>query len=193
MQEILNTFGRRGVWISPYIVYCESREPVMVANKELAEFEFRELQPSDSEAIAVMEGYGVTEPTISERFAEGEVAFGAFIRGQLVAIIWASLKFFQGLGNMPAVRDLESDEAYMHGAYTLREYRGGGIMTALRVPFRRRLAEIGRHKCYSVNMLFNRSARRLKVKIGAQELELRLSVILFDRIRKDVLLRNLSR
>lgn len=192
MQEILNTLGRRGVWISPYVVYCESREPVVAANEELAEIEFRELRPSDSEAIAAMEGYRATNPKINERFAEGGLAYGAFHHGQLVAINWANLKVFLGLGDLPAVRELESDEAYMHGAYTLREYRGRGIMSDLRVPFRRRLAEIGRHKCYSVNMLFNRSARRFKNKSGAQELELRLSVILFDRIRKDVRLRSLA-
>ena len=192
-QEVLNTLGRRGVWISPYVVYCESRDPVVVANEELAEIEFRELRPSDSELIAAMEGCGATEPKINKRFAAGGVAYGAFHHGQLVAINWANLKVFLGLGNLPAVRQLERNEAYMHGAYTLREYRGRGIMSYLRVPFRRRLAEIGRHKCYSVNMLLNRSARRFKKKSGAQELELRLSVILFDRIRKDVLLRNLSR
>jgi len=193
IQEILNSFGRRGMWVSPYITYCETDEPVEYNSRELQDIEFRELQLDDAGMIAAMEENAIPEDKIEKRFADGGIAFGAFYRGRLVAIIWANLNYISGLGDSPPIRKLESDEAYLYGTFTLREYRGRGIIPALRAPFRRRLGEIGRHKCYSVNMYFNRAARRMKEKFGARQLELRLSIALFGRIRKDFLLKILSR
>lgn len=192
LQEIMNTLGRRGLWVSPYIVYCESGVPGEDDNGELTGLVFREIRLADTPTVAVMDGNRIPEAEIRDRLSRGSVAFGAFRGDSLVAIMWANLKWFQGLGDSPPVRDLARDEAYMYGAFTVQEHRGRGIIPAMRTPFRRHLWAAGIRKCYSVNMYFNRSARRLKQKFLARELELRLSIILFGHFRKDILLKTLS-
>lgn len=192
LQEILDTLGRRGLWFSPYIIYCESEVPGEGDNGQAQQFEYRELHSTETAMIAAIEGRRMPEAEIRERFDAGGVAFGAFHGDRLIAYIWANLRQFPRLGDSPPVRDLEGDEAYLYDTYTIQEYRGKAIIPGLRVPLRRALWAVGRHKCYSINMYFNRPARRLKEKFGARELELRFSLNLFGRIRKDFLLRTLS-
>ncbi len=193
LQEVLDTLGRWGLWFSPYIVYCESEAPGASDNGKAQQIEYRELQPTDTAVIAAIEGRHVAESVFGERFDSGSIAIGAFHEDRLVAYTWANIRQFPGLGGSPPVRDLESDEAYLYDAYTIRQFRGKAIIPGLRAYLYCTLRATGRHKFYSVSVYFNRSARRFKEKLGARESELRFSMNLFGRIRKDILLRTRSR
>jgi len=193
LQEILNTLGRRGLWLCPYIVYRESEVPGSNDNTRAQQLEYRELLSTETPIIAAIEGYELQEAKIRERFTRGDVAFGTFSDDRLVAYTWANLRKFPGLGDAPAVRDLDSEEAYLYDAYTIREFRGIAIIPELRTYLYTALRTSGRHKFYSVSVYFNRSARRFKEKLGAREAELRFSVNLFGRIHKDFLIKRWRR
>jgi hypothetical protein len=189
LQEILNTLGRRGLWFCPYIVYCEVGVPFSGDKFRAQQLKYRELLPPETPTIAAMGGRQLSEAEIAGRFTCGDVAFGTFHGERLVACTWANLRHFPGLGDSPPVRDLNSEEAYLYDAYTIREFRGRAIIPELRNCLYGALHTAGRRKFYSVSVYFNRSARRFKEKLGARELELRFSVNIFGRIRKDFLIR----
>jgi hypothetical protein len=160
LQEILDTLGRRGLWFCPYIVYCEFGVPFSGGKGPAQQLEYRELLQSEAQIIAAMEDHQLPEAKIGERFARGDLAFGAFYGDRLVACTWANLRNFPGLGNSPPIRDLNSEEAYLYDAHTIREFRGRAIIPELRNCLYSTLRAAGRHKLYSVTVYFNRSARR---------------------------------
>jgi GNAT superfamily N-acetyltransferase len=78
---------------------------------------------------------------------------------------------------------LQANEAYIFDTYTVEKARGKGLASHLRPHLYEELANLGRDRIYSITVLFNRPASRLKAKLGAQIIELRVLIELCHRWR----------
>lgn len=186
-QELLDRLGRAGVVFYPYIVFRECDAGLEPARH--TGFEIRRLGQHDTEQLVTVAARTLSRQKVEERFRNGHLAVGAFDGGSLVAYTWCNRTHFGGVGQKTPRRLLEGHEAYLYDAFTAPDYRGHGLVPQLRSELYRQLAADGRDELYSVSLYFNRSARRFKQKLGARPVELRLSVNLFDRFKRDLRLR----
>jgi hypothetical protein len=188
IQEVLDRFARRGLVFYPYIVF---REFADTEYSRPADFSIttRRLGEEDVEQLSDMPSRPQERERILDRFRNSHLAVGAFDEDRLVAYTWCNRRYFGGVGQNTPRRELAADEAYLYDAFTTPDYRGYGLVPHLRSEVYRQLNADGRRSIYSVSLYFNRSARRFKLKLGATPVELRLSVNLFDKFKRDLLLR----
>lgn len=186
LQEGLNRLGRLGLLMRPYVVYLEKDPDVGEEPAALESISVRELTPADLPALYALPHHDVPNHDYDRRFEAGDVSCAAFDGERLVAFTWAKLKEFPGISGGPPLRSLKPDEAYLYDAYTHPSYRGRGIVPVLRKHLYRILAARGHSRCYSVTLMFNRSARRFKEKLRARAIERRLAVRLFRRFHVDI-------
>lgn len=188
-QEILDRLARRGIVLYPYLVFQEFAEVQFSAEQVSNPFRARQLTENDTAQLTAMPDRPRTEAGIRERFRLGHVGIGAFEQDSIVAYTWCDLQKLSSPGQGSALRPLERDEAYMYDAYTIPRCRGRGLVPFLRSEVYKVMQTLGRRRLYSVSVLFNRPARRFKAKLGAREVELRLSINLFQKFKRDVLLK----
>lgn len=189
IQEILDTLARRGILFYPYIVFQEFAEARFSREPDPDTFHARQLTEKDIAQLAAIPERPCTEARMRERFSRGHVGIGAFEQKSIVAYTWCDLHKLSSPGQRSALRQLRSDEAYLYDAYTVPRCRGRGLVPFLRSEVYKVMQELGRRRLYSVSLVFNRSARRFKAKLGASEVELRLSINLFQKYKRDLLLK----
>lgn len=188
-QEALDRLARLGIVLYPYIVFQEAVEAGGSASERQVGLTARKLTEQDITALAEMPERPGSEEAFRTRFRRGHVGIGAFDGDSIVAYTWCDLENFAGFGQGAILRKLQSDEAYLYDAYTLPAYRGRGIVPFLRSEVYRVMNSQGRHRLYSISLFFNQSARRFKAKLNAQPVELRLSINLFQKLTRDLLLK----
>lgn len=189
LQELLDLLARRGFVFYPYIVFLEFSDSHFAKSSQLATLRTRQLTEDDAVQLAAIATRPQDTERIRDRLRRGNIGVGAFDGERLVSYTWCDLERFGGIGQKTPRRDLMHDEAYLYDAYTLPEYRGHALVPHLRSELYKLLAAIGRRRIYSVSLYFNRSARRFKAKLAARVIELRLSINLFDRFKRDLLLK----
>ena len=188
-QEILDGLARRGLVFYPYIVFEESPDARFDRAPALEKLNARRLTEDDAEQLAAISVRSHDAEAIRKRFRRGDVGVGAFDGSTLVAYTWCDLERFGSIGQKGSRRALAHDEAYLYDAFTLPAYRGHGLVPYLRSEVYKLMDAAGRRRLYSVSLFFNRSARRFKAKLGASAVELRLSINLFQRFKRDLRLR----
>lgn len=188
-QEFLDQLARRGFVVYPYIVFEELADSRFRYPSDLPALAVRRLTEEDCAEITAIAVRPQDVETVRNRFRRGDIGVGAFDAGKLVAYTWCNLEHFGGVGQKSPRRLLAGDEAYLYDAYTLPDYRGQALVPHLRTELYRLLQAEGRSRVYSVSLFFNRSARRFKAKLGASTVELRLSINLFEKFRRDVLIK----
>jgi hypothetical protein len=100
--------------------------------------------------------------------------------GQIMSLTACNLKrCHSDLSPFP----LEPDEAYLFGARTLNKYRGMNLAPYLRYKVYQSLAELGRHRLYSLTEYFNKPALTFKKKMNARHLKLQVLVQIFHIFR----------
>lgn len=188
-QEILDGLARRGLVFYPYLVFQESADARFSRSPALENLSARRLTEDDAEQLAALSVRPHDVEDIRRRFRRGDVGVGAFDRDALVAYTWCDLERFGSIGQKSSLRTLAHDEAYLYDAYSLPAYRGHGLVPYLRSEVYKLMDAAGRRRLYSVSLFFNRSARRFKAKLGARAVELRVSINLFQRFKRDLLLK----
>lgn len=193
VQEILDRLARRGIVVYPYLVFEEPADRVFADPPGLETLRARRLTPGDLPQLAAIAQRVRSERAAGERLARGEIGIGAFDGARLVAYTWCDLEKLSGFGRGVVLRGLEPDEACLAKSWTMPEYRGRGIALFLRREVYAAMRALGKHRLCSVCLYFNRSVRRLKAKIGAGAVELRLALRLPGGLKRDLLLKRYAR
>jgi GNAT superfamily N-acetyltransferase len=171
-QEFLDRLARHGLVIYPYYIVVESRSHTAAACHD-ARLAFRWLTPDDAADMAAIRRHGPDIARIGADLAAAR-CMGVFCDQQLAGYTWTShLRLPIPGSEGHALFALESDESYLFDMYVAPQYRGLRLAGALRCRLYDELAAIGRPRFYSVTLVFNRSSRQFKARLGASEPELR--------------------
>ncbi|CAN5347271.1 hypothetical protein BH24PSE2_BH24PSE2_11610 [soil metagenome] len=189
VQETLDRLARHGLALYPYLVYCESTDPPAAHREGPESLHARLLTERDVPQLVAMRQRPDWEATIHRRLARGDVGIGAFADDSIVAYTWCEIAHLRGFGRDCILRALADDEATLADSYTVPAWRGRGVLLVMRGEVYGTMRAMGKTRLYSVCMYFNRSIRRLKAKVGAHAVELRLSINLYERFKRDVLLK----
>lgn len=142
---INSSFRERGLWqtlrlaiealLSIHICYRLEKTPTnpdekvepKIPLKVTAVSSLNRLEAEDLNKILTLRGdHGIAD--FHERLEKGEVLFCAHSDREFVGFGWLDLP---PVAHRNAGYRLENDEAYTHGCYTFREYRGNRIMPAI--------------------------------------------------------------
>ena len=173
VQDLFDALGRTGIVVCPYFVICEPA-PDAQASPLPPLCAVRPLTVIDAGEIARI----TLRPATQTDLANGLQQFfclGLFQEGQLAAYTWASINSVPVPDSGGAMLfAIAADEAYFFDMYVAPQHRGSRLAALLRQSIQRAMAHQGRYRFYSITMAFNRSSRRFKARMGAQEMELRL-------------------
>ena len=176
VQEVLDSLHRWfRVIVCPYYVVQEDCRPTSLPGNEMPEhYEIRFLDESDLDALRQIASAPPPTGRLEASMQRGR-CLGLFLDKRLAACSWSRTDFIPvpNSGRAP-LRALADDEAYLFGALVSRDYRGRRLAPVLRQAAYRLLKQTGKRRLYSVTLVFNRSSRRFKARLGARELELRL-------------------
>jgi GNAT superfamily N-acetyltransferase len=172
MQECLDRLDAAGVVCRPYFVTVETTS-YLPDLPEPSGCVVRMLGPEDVPRIVATDLRRRTPESVARQLREMR-CYAVFHGDALAGYTWSRFTTVPVPGAGAALFDLAADEAYLTDMYIAPEYRGARLAPWLRARVLRALAEEGRTTCYSISLAFNRSARRFKKRLGAQERELRL-------------------
>jgi GNAT superfamily N-acetyltransferase len=172
MQEILDRMHAGGVIVMPYYVTTESSvdlPDVYVPHG----YHIRELGPDDTAAIVAISVRPRTVAQTHEAFRRMR-CYGVLRGDELAGHTWISFTHVPVPSAATVLFALQPDEAYLLDMYIAPSHRGARLAPWLRAHVLRSLAAENRPHCYSISLYFNRSSRRFKARLGAQERELRI-------------------
>ena len=172
MQEILDRVNAAGLVLMPYIVTVESAA-LLPEVRAVEGYQIRDLGSDDAAEIVNISTRSPNLANVLAAARDGR-CYGVTQSGQLVGYTWAFVRYVSVPATGTVLFDLNADEAYLMGMYIAPAHRGARLAPWLRAHVLRSLAAEGRTNCYSISLLFNRSSRRFKARLGAQERELRL-------------------
>ena len=167
LRVSIDTLSKLGVRIEPVDLYLEGlgrcEPPPAPESLERASIGF--LTSKDMAELAMMPGRDASRAALERRLESGQLCLGVRNRGEIVAFTWCNLK--ECLIEKHHLFELHDDEASLFDAYTAREYRGRDVAPWMRYRCYEEMEKLGRHRCYSVTILFNTPAIRFKQKLGA--------------------------
>jgi GNAT superfamily N-acetyltransferase len=183
VRILIDGFAKLGLRIEPFHLTEENlskgRSPMRKGAGDAYQVGF--LQPSDMPSLAAIPGRAPTEADLQKRLRDGHLCLGIRQEGEIVGFTWADLEAVR-FEDYPLFR-LQANEAYLFDAYTVEAARGSGLAPHMRYRLYEELAKLGRNRCYSITVLFNKPASRFKAKLGAQVLELNVLIEVFRRWR----------
>ena len=187
-QEILDRLGGLGVRLTPYLIVDESPGALINYEGEISGCSFRTLDASEMHMVANMPNRKRDLEEVLSRLAFAE-CLGAFIGDTLAGYTWSRRDHVGRLRGRIKFHQLAHDEAYLFDMYVDKDFRGMSLAPLLRHHLFQHLSSQGVRRFYSITTYFNRSSRKFKAKLGARELELRLSISFWSRLNADFLLR----
>jgi hypothetical protein len=183
LRILIDTVSKLGLRIEPYHLFLEGlgnlRAPIVPAARDGYEIGF--LDASDMREVARMPGRNLSEEDLLCRLQNGLRCLGVKHSGAIVAFTWCNLD--ECAIEKHRLFSLRADEASLFDAYTIESFRGRDLAPYMRYRCYEELAKLGRHRCYSVSVVFNTPAVRFKRKLGAQVLELGVFVEVLGRWR----------
>jgi len=123
---------------------------------------------------------------IIEKFHKGKKCYGVKYKGKIAAFTW--FDFDEGCGRLYPVK-IKDNEVYLFDMYVLKDFRGKNIAPVLRYKSYEVLKEMGREICYSITECFNTPSVKFKEKLNAQFLLMGLHIRLFNKYRKNWILK----
>lgn len=191
-QEMVDALHRKfRILIVPYFVVLEGTDPGARPPETDERIDCRFLERSDLPQVAAIRTQATTLARL-ERILEHSRCLGIFVDGRLAGYTWSRDDEIPVPVTGQTLVELAPDEALLFDAFVAREFRGLNLAPVVRDALYRELAKLGRTRLYSVTMAFNRSSRRFKRKLGAQEIELRLLLGIRGSRALDVRLRRLG-
>ena len=143
------------------------------------------LKPSEMKIISSSLEVSETENVLLKRLSEGQLCIGIKHHNDIAAYMWCNLR------ECTYIRyNLGEDEVYLWDARTISSYRGKSLAPYLRVELYRHLRQMGRTKFISLTNYFNTPAIRFKEKLNAKPEKLYLSIRLFKKYERAILLRS---
>ncbi|MFT5418686.1 MAG: GNAT superfamily N-acetyltransferase [Gammaproteobacteria bacterium] len=172
-QEILDRLAQFGVCFYPYFLVRE----LPLKRPELSEcgegLYSRFLEPSELIEVSKIPQRPRDLVRLEMRLQNGG-CFGVFEAGQLAAYSWySSEKIPTAIGGHVLCK-LPSNTLYLYDAYVRPEFRGRRIAGLMRHQLHEALAQQEVTTFISISLAFNKSSRRFKSKLGAEEFETRL-------------------
>lgn len=112
-----------------------------------------------------------------ERFKLGHLCFGAKTDGKYVHLKWVAFNESY-ISEIDRTIQISPTEAYLYDSYTLPEYRGLGLTSAVMKKTVRYLSDMGIKKIYAIVRHDNYPMLRVKEKEGARK----IGTILYTKI-----------
>ncbi len=164
----IDAVSKLGLRIEPFHLFMEGLDraepPDFPAG--LGDLEVSLLGREHMAELGLMPGRDLAEADLQARLASGQMCLGARHRGSVVAFTWCNLRQCMIEGH--PLFELRDDEASLFDAYTVEVFRGRDLARWMRYRCYEELAKMGRHRCYSVTIIFNTPAVRFKEKLGAK-------------------------
>jgi hypothetical protein len=193
VQEVLDRLAARGLVVYPYLVFEERADHALAAAPRVEGLRARRLTDADLPQLEAIAQAVRSERSAAVRLGRGETGVGAFDGERLVAYTWCDLVNLGGFGRGTVLRRLAPDEACLAKSWTMPEYRGRGIVLFLRREMYAAMQALGKRRLCSACLYFNGSVRRVKAKVGAEAVELRLALRLPGGFKRDLLLKRYPR
>lgn len=187
-QEFLDRLGQLGVRLTPYLIVDESPGALVEFDGGISDCVFRSLDASDMHVVANMPNRKRDLAQLRSLLDCAE-CLGAFVGGTLAGYTWSRYDRIGRMQGRIQLHQLNVDEAYLFDMYVDKEFRGLSLAPLLRHRLFQQLTAKGVRRFYSITTYFNRSSRKFKAKLGAQEFELRMAVSLWSFLKADFLLR----
>ena len=172
-QELLDRLAKIGLICYPYYVVREMplRRPDIEANA--AGFEARFLDESELSEISEIPERPRDLSRIRARLEYGN-CFGVWVDGEFAAFSWYSSRDVPAaVGGQPLCA-LPPNALYLYDAFVRPRFRGRQVAGFMRHKLHEALRSEGAECCVSISLAFNKSTRRFKARLGAEETELRL-------------------
>jgi GNAT superfamily N-acetyltransferase len=191
-QEVIDRLAKAQVYIHPYYLVKDSapyRYPPHAHSRKAA---VARLDERHTTVIATLAGRPLPVERVARRF-QTATCFGLFVEGrELAGYTWVRFDVVPtGIGKGVLFK-LDRDGAYVFDTYVARAHRGHRLAAWLRTHVNRALVELGRDQIYSLTFAFNSSARRFKARLGAVEIEKRLTYGYRPVFARDVRLERLT-
>ena len=176
-QELLDRLAKRGLVLYPYYIVRELplRRPEFEASA--MGFEARFLDESELPAISDIPERPRDLSRIRQRLDYGS-CFGVWVDGELAAYSWYSTRDVPAAVGGHALCSLPPNTVYLYDAFVRPNFRGRQIAGFMRHRLHDALRSQGAECCISISLAFNKSTRRFKAKLGAEESELRFLLAL---------------
>ena len=179
-HTLVHWLERKGILIAPSYLTLETGTGIP-QHKEIKGYTVRFLGPKDVKELAEMPGRFGSLEEFSRNFKEEKKCIGVQHKGKIVAFTWCNLS---KCDSRMLKFDLKQNEAYIFDAFTHPAYRGMGLAPFMRLQLYQLMKKHGRHRFYSITEAFNRSAIKLKHKVGGEFLFLGLYVELFKKFKR---------
>ena len=172
-QELLDRLAKIGLICYPYYVVREEplRRPEIEANT--AGFEARFLDESELSEVSGIPERPRDLSRIRARLEYGK-CFGVWVDGEFAAFSWYSSRDIPAAVGGQPLCPLPPNTLYLYDAFVRPRFRGRRVAGFMRHKLHEALRSEGAECCASISLAFNKSTRRFKAKLDAEETELRL-------------------
>lgn len=172
-QELLDRVARFGLRCYPYFLVRERPMQRPEIDRLGAGLEVRFLETLELSEVCELRDRQRDLDRLIRRQQKGN-CFGVWDSDRLVAYSWYSRGDVPTASGGKPLCPLPDEYLYLYDAYVCPEYRGRRIAAYMRHKLHEALSLKGATEFVSVTLAFNKSSRRFKSRLGAQETELRL-------------------
>lgn len=188
--SIRNILSRTGIDIEFYYWVKEgSRKfipPVIKGNP--SEFEIKKLSFEETqEALKSSSGMEGHLEELRIKFENGQSCLALTHKNKIAAYMFIETTDFVFRHKL---FKLKKDEVYLLNMYTFESYRGQNCAPYLRYKSYQLLKDQGIKNIYSITAYFNTSSKKFKKKLNAKNLNLFLSINLFNKYHKHFLVKS---
>lgn len=171
-QEALDRLARCGLVIYPYYFVEEPVRPrgELDCPEDLV---FRQLDSGSAHLVANLRERPRDEAKIRS-LMDSATCIAALERDEIVAYSWYTTHELKGVAGCDPVAALPPHCAYLFDMFVCRRMRGHHVAALLRNHVHGLLSAMGIRHSISVSLLFNKSTRRFKARLGSVETELRV-------------------
>jgi hypothetical protein len=168
LRVSIDAASRLGLRIEPFDLFLEGlgRAQAPLAPSGIEDCHAAFLLPGDMREVASMPGRESSEADLRARLESGQRCLGVKHGERIIAFTWCNLHACT-IGEH-RLFDLTDDEASLFDAYTVEPFRGRNLAPWMRYRCYEEMAKLGRHRCFSVTIVFNTPALRFKTKLGAE-------------------------
>jgi GNAT superfamily N-acetyltransferase len=191
-QEVIDRLARAQVYIHPYYLVKDTVPYQYPSHAHSRKAAVAKLDERHTTMIATLAGRPLPVEKVASRLRTS-TCFGLFVEGgELAGYTWVRFDAVPtGIGK-GVLFELEGDGAYVFDTYVARAHRGNRLAAWFRAHVNRTLVELGHDQIYSLTFAFNSSARRFKARLGAVEIEKRLTYGYRPVLARDVRLKRLT-
>ncbi len=186
-QGIRNKLALLGVDFMPYFWTLEGDDTILCpeVKGDTPGFSITHFSEEDVKNAQSLIG-GSYDKDLSSYIKEGQICVGIKDSEAIVAFMFIKRDFYLFRGK---TFKFDRHEAYLHSMYTFEAYRGRRIAPYLRYHCYQVCKELNLTRVYSISEYFNKSSKKFKKKLKAKHTKLYLSIVLFKRYKKTILLK----